>query len=86
MSDVFSRFAPFIQDYIYRCKWEELREIQVLAAKAIFDTDENLLLSSGTASGKTEAAAKKGDSLFITAGTGEYTVTGKGTIILTDII
>ena len=49
MSDVFSRFAPFIQDYIYRCKWEELREIQVLAAKAIFDTDENLLLSSGTA-------------------------------------
>ena len=56
MSDVFSRFAPFIQDYIYRCKWEELREIQVLAAKAIFDTDENLLLSSGTASGKTEAA------------------------------
>ena len=56
MSDVFYRFAPFIQDYIYRCKWEELREIQVLAAKAIFDTDENLLLSSGTASGKTEAA------------------------------
>ena len=50
MSDVFSRFAPFIQDYIYRCKWEELREIQVLAAKAIFDTDENLLLSSDFAS------------------------------------
>ena len=56
MSNVFHRFAPFIQDYIYRCKWEELREIQVLAAEAIFDTDENLLLSSGTASGKTEAA------------------------------
>ena len=53
---IFYRLAPFIQDYIYRNKWEELREIQVKAAEAIFDTDENLLLSSGTASGKTEAA------------------------------
>lgn len=56
MSDIFHRYAPFIQDYIYRHKWEELREIQVLAAEAVFDTDDNLLLSSGTASGKTEAA------------------------------
>lgn len=54
--NVFHRLAPFIQEYIYRNKWEELRPIQVLAAEAIFDTDENLLLSSGTASGKTEAA------------------------------
>ncbi len=53
---VFYRYAPFIQDYIYRNKWEELREIQIRAAEAIFDTDENLLLCSGTASGKTEAA------------------------------
>ncbi len=53
---IFYRLAPFIQDYIYRNKWEELREIQVRAAEAIFDTDDNLLLSSGTASGKTEAA------------------------------
>ena len=56
MSDVFYRFAPFIQDYIYRNRWEELRGIQVAAAEAVFDTDENILLSSGTASGKTEAA------------------------------
>ncbi len=53
---IFHRLAPFIQDYIYRNKWEELRPVQVKAAEAIFDTDENLLLSSGTASGKTEAA------------------------------
>lgn len=53
---VFHRLAPFIQDYIYRNKWEELRPVQIKAAEAIFDTDENLLLSSGTASGKTEAA------------------------------
>ncbi len=55
-NNIFYRLAPFIQDYIYRNKWEELRGIQIAAAEVIFDTDQNLLLSSGTASGKTEAA------------------------------
>lgn len=54
--DVFDRLAPFIQDFIYQSKWEELRGNQVAACKVIFDTQDNLLLSSGTASGKTEAA------------------------------
>ena len=54
--DMFSRLAPFIQDFIYQSKWEELRAIQVAACEVIFDSDDNLLLSSGTASGKTEAA------------------------------
>ena len=54
--DVFNRLAPFIQDFIYQNKWDELRGIQVAACEVIFDTDDNLLLSSGTASGKTEAA------------------------------
>ena len=54
--DVFYRLAPFIQDFIYQNKWEELRGVQVAACEAIFDRDDNLLLSSGTASGKTEAA------------------------------
>ena len=54
--DMFSRLAPFIQDFIYQNKWEELRGIQVAACEVIFDSDDNLLLSSGTASGKTEAA------------------------------
>ena len=53
---VFERLAPYIQDYIYASKWTELRDIQVSACEAIFDSDDNLLLSSGTASGKTEAA------------------------------
>ena len=53
---VFDRLAPFIQDFIYQSKWEELRGIQVAACEVIFDSDDNLLLSSGTASGKTEAA------------------------------
>jgi ATP-dependent Lhr-like helicase len=56
MSDTFSRLAPFIQDYIYTHRWEELREIQVAACDVIFGTDNNLLLAAGTASGKTEAA------------------------------
>ena len=54
--DIFNRYAPFIQDFIYRSGWEELRAIQAAAADAIFNTDENVLLSASTASGKTEAA------------------------------
>ena len=56
MSDVFSRFSPFIREYIYSHGWEELREIQTEAARVIFETDKNLLLTTPTASGKTEAA------------------------------
>ncbi|MCL2080433.1 MAG: DEAD/DEAH box helicase [Oscillospiraceae bacterium] len=54
--DAYNRLAPFIQDFIYQEKWDELRGIQVAACEVIFDSDDNLLLSSGTASGKTEAA------------------------------
>ncbi len=54
--EVFNRLAPFIQEYIYQNKWEELRGNQVAACEVIFDSNDNLLLSSGTASGKTEAA------------------------------
>lgn len=56
MSDVFGRYAPFVQDFIYEHDWESLRGIQVAAGEAIFDTDEHVLLTSSTASGKTEAA------------------------------
>ena len=52
----FDRYAPFVQDYIYRNHWESLRAIQVAAADAIFNTDDNVLLTASTASGKTEAA------------------------------
>ncbi len=52
----FDRYAPFIQDFIYDHEWENLRSIQVAAAEAIFDTQENVLLTASTASGKTEAA------------------------------
>lgn len=54
--NIFDRYAPFVQDFIYRNSWESLRAIQVAAGDAIFNTDENVLLSASTASGKTEAA------------------------------
>ena len=53
--NVFERYAPFIQDFIYRNGWETLRGVQVAAGEAIFGTDCNVLLSASTAAGKTEA-------------------------------
>lgn len=54
--DVFSRYAPFIQDFIYRNDWQNLRAVQTAAGDVLFNTEENLLLSASTAAGKTEAA------------------------------
>lgn len=54
--DVFNRYAPFIQDFIYQNNWQSLRAIQVAAGDAVFNSDANVLLSASTASGKTEAA------------------------------
>ena len=56
MMDVFDRYAPFIQDYIYRSGWRTLRSVQNAAGEAIFGTEDNVLLTASTASGKTEAA------------------------------
>lgn len=53
---VFMRFPDFIKEYIYSHSWTELRDVQIEAARVIFETDSNLLISSSTASGKTEAA------------------------------
>ncbi len=54
--EIFQRYAPFIQDFIYQNNWQALRAIQVAAGDAVFNTDENVLLTASTASGKTEAA------------------------------
>ena len=54
--DIFSRYSPFIQDFIYQNRWENLRAVQVAAGDAIFNTTQNVLLCASTASGKTEAA------------------------------
>ncbi|MBO5544040.1 MAG: DEAD/DEAH box helicase, partial [Oscillospiraceae bacterium] len=54
--NVFERYSPFIQDYIFRSGWQSLRAVQNAAGDAIFGTEENVLLTASTASGKTEAA------------------------------
>lgn len=53
---IFGLFPEFIREYIYAHSWKELRAVQIAAAHTIFETDHNLLLTSSTASGKTEAA------------------------------
>ena len=55
-NEVFYRFSPFIRDFIYNRNWQNVRPVQIAAARAIFETDGNLLITSSTASGKTEAA------------------------------
>ena len=56
MSAAFDLLHPKIQEAIYRLQWEELRPLQVDAIRAVMQTSAHLLLSSATASGKTEAA------------------------------
>lgn len=57
MSDnSFYQLAPFLQEYIYRQRWDSLRPVQVSAIQAILHTPNHILITSGTASGKTEAA------------------------------
>jgi len=52
----FDRLAPFIQEYIYQQAWTDMRPVQVEACRVLFETNAHLLISAGTASGKTEAA------------------------------
>ncbi len=53
---IFNSYSPFIREFIYKRGWDSLHELQLEAARVIFETDDDLLLCSGTASGKTEAA------------------------------
>ena len=45
--NVFERYAPFIQDYIYRSGWQCLRGVQNAAGEAIFNTDQASFLIDG---------------------------------------
>ena len=53
---IFMKFPEFIREYIYSHSWDSLRDVQLFAANTILNTDNDLLLTSSTASGKTEAA------------------------------
>ncbi|MBP0018187.1 MAG: DEAD/DEAH box helicase [Cyanobacteria bacterium SBLK] len=54
--ETFDRLAPFIQEYIYNQGWQRLRDVQIAACQVMFETNAHLLIATGTASGKTEAA------------------------------
>lgn len=56
MNNVVERLSPWIQAHIFRQGWSELRPVQHAAAAVLFGSEDHLLLSSGTATGKTEAA------------------------------
>ncbi len=56
MENSFFRLAPFINEYVEKNGWASLRPVQESAISVILDTKDNLLLSCGTSSGKTEAA------------------------------
>lgn len=52
----FDRLAPYIKEFIWQQGWTELHRMQADAIGAILDTESHVLLTGGTASGKTEAA------------------------------
>lgn len=73
------------------CEYFTVHKLE-LDGTARLDADSrsfnSLLVLDGEAeiaAGDEKIAAKKGESIFIAAGTGKYTISGKGEIIITDI-
>lgn len=56
MTTAFNKLARPIQKWIRQNGWQELRYIQSEAIHAVMDSDDDLIISAATASGKTEAA------------------------------
>ena len=56
MSDYFEKLPWFIKEYIHNCRWSGFREVQNRTFEAFYSTDDHILISAGTSSGKTEAA------------------------------
>lgn len=56
MTDSFSLLNRELRFYIHEKGWPSLTKIQNASIKAFYNTDNNLILSAATASGKTEAA------------------------------
>lgn len=55
-SAAFSLLDPKVQQWIWRSKWTELRDIQEQSIPLILKADRDVIIASSTASGKTEAA------------------------------
>lgn len=52
----FESLAPFVQEFVYRNGWQELRPLQIQAINSVLHSQADILITTGTASGKTEAA------------------------------
>ena len=55
MSYEFQRLHPKVQKWVYKQKWNDLRDIQKQAIDPILDGQKDVIISASTASGKTEA-------------------------------
>ena len=56
MSDHFERLPWFIKEYIHANRWYGFKDIQNDTFDAFYSTDDHILISAPTSSGKTEAA------------------------------
>ncbi len=56
MTSAFERLHPGIQRALWDMRWNELRPLQVRAINEFFASEDPMILSASTASGKTEAA------------------------------
>ncbi|MDR1425997.1 MAG: DEAD/DEAH box helicase [Rickettsiales bacterium] len=54
--DCYNLLHPAIQKWIYRQGWDSLRKVQILSIPYLIEPTGDLLISAGTAGGKTEAA------------------------------
>jgi ATP-dependent Lhr-like helicase len=52
----FERLHPLIRRWIWEQKWEELRDVQDKAIRAVLDSSGDVVVAASTAAGKTEAA------------------------------
>ena len=56
MSGLFSELPEFLKEYIHENRWESFRRIQEETFDNMMLSDDDIIISSGTSSGKTEAA------------------------------
>jgi ATP-dependent Lhr-like helicase len=56
MSEAFDKLHRDIKEFVWDADWYRLRPIQSRSIEVILETDQDLLISAPTASGKTEAA------------------------------
>lgn len=56
MAEIYDRLPEYIRKYIYEENWSDFRDIQKKSFDKIYEKNCNVILTAGTASGKTEAA------------------------------